>query len=518
MDLPSCCHLTRSQNPPSDCEPSILCAAFKVATMANAPDFDVVIIGAGISGINSAYRIQTAFPNYKYCILEARDNIGGTWDLFKYPGIRSDSDLFTFGFQWYPWHKNNPIATGDSIVQYLGEASSKHGIDKNIRFQHRLKHASWSSAHQEWALSVEARGEPTSISARFIIFGTGYYDYSTPLQAHIPGIDNFGGKVIHPQFWPEDLDYTDKKVVVIGSGATAVTLVPKLAEKAKMVTMLQRSPTYIAVLPNASSKSLIDYIMPRAVALRMKRLQWILLARITFTFCVTFPRLARWVLGLRTKRLLPKDMAFDPHFNPTYNPWTQRLCLCPDGDFYKALHGGHADIATGVIKTVTSTGINLESGDVLDADIIVTATGLKLQLAGGATIHVDGKAVAPSDKFIWRGQMIQDVPNATFVIGYTNASWTLGAEATASMVVRLLGKMNEGGYSSVVPRVENPEDLKETALLNLNSTYVKNAGSIMPKAATTGPFAPRGSYLEDNFRAKHGAIKGLEWVREPLTK
>ncbi|KAG8412544.1 hypothetical protein J3459_015919 [Metarhizium acridum] len=481
--------------------------------MASAPDFDVVIIGAGISGINTAYRIQSNFPSCKYCILEARDAIGGTWHLFKYPGIRSDSDLFTFGFQWYPWNRNNPIATGESILEYLAEASSKYGIDKNIRFRHKLQHASWSTEYQEWTLSVARGNKATSISSRFVVFGTGYYDYGTPLQTHIPGLDSFAGQVVHPQFWPDKLDYAGKKVVVIGSGATAVTLLPKLAEKARLATMLQRSPTYIVALPNRSASSLVDYILPRAVALRLKRLRWIITSRLFFLFCRSFPSAARWLFRRGTLRLLPTTMSFDPHFNPKYDPWAQRLCVCPDGDFYKALHTGHADVVTGTIKSVTSAGIQLNLGGFLDADIIVTATGLKVQLGGGATLDVDGEPVAPADKFMWRGAMLQDVPNAFFVMGYTNASWTLGADATATLVVRLFRTLEQNGSTSMVPRVQNPEAMQPTSLLDLNSTYVKAAAGAMPKAATKGVFAPRDNYLADDFRAKHGSLDGLEWVR-----
>lgn len=482
--------------------------------MTDAPDFDVVIIGAGISGINSAYRIQTNFPNYRYCILEARDTLGGTWDLFKYPGIRSDSDLFTFGFQWHPWGGNNPIATGESILSYLAEASSTYGIDKHIRFQHRLQHASWSTEYQEWTLSVTrgSKGEAASISSRFVIFGTGYYDYRTPLETHIPGIDNFAGQVVHPQFWPEKLDYSDKKIVVIGSGATAVTLVPKLAEKAKLATMLQRSPSYIVPLPNRSTSSFFDYIFPRVMARRLERLRWIIRSRLFFLFCTTFPSSARSLLRRGILRLLPTGMPFDPHFNPSYNPWTQRLCVCPDGDFYKALHTGHADVVTGTIKSVTPAGIQLNSGSFLDADIIVTATGLKIQLMGGATMDVDGKPVSPGDKFIWRGVMLQDVPNAALVMGYTNASWTLGAEATATLVVRLLRDLRQKGFTSIVPRVQNPEELEEVPFFNLNSTYVKKATGKMPKAAKTGAFAVRSNYLSDELKARFGALDDLEWA------
>ncbi|KAK2601886.1 hypothetical protein QQS21_004573 [Conoideocrella luteorostrata] len=478
------------------------------------PDYDIVIVGAGISGINAAYRIQTAFPSFKYCILEARNAIGGTWDLFKYPGIRSDSDLFTFGFQWYPWNQNNPIGTGESILKYLGEATSKFGIDKNIRFHHRVQHGSWSTEDQQWNLTVDSNGQTRPITARYVIFGTGYYDYSTPLQAKIPGLDNFQGQTIHPQFWPEDLDYSGKKVVVVGSGATAVTLLPKLAEKAKLATMLQRSPTYIVELPNRNANSWIDYILPRAACLQLKRIRWILTSRLLFLFCQAFPSTAKWALRRRTARALPKHMSVDPHFIPSYNPWEQRLCVCPDGDFYKALHTGHADVVTGTIKSVTATGIELNSGQFLDADIIVTATGLKLQLAGGATVDVDGQPVKLSEKFIWRSSMLQDVPNASFIIGYTNASWTLGADATASLVVRLLEAFRDKECTSVVPRVPNPEQLVETSVMDLKSTYVKTAQSVLPKAATEAPWMPRDNYISDTWHAMFGSLDGLEWVND----
>lgn len=486
--------------------------------MVTTLDYDVVIVGAGLSGINSAYRIQSNFPGLTYCIIEAREEIGGTWSLFKYPGIRSDSDLFTFGFQWYPWHKNNPIATADSILEYLHEASSKFGIDKHIQFKSRVQHAAWSSDDQEWTLRVDREDETVNVTAKFAIFGTGYYDYNNPLEAAIPGIDNFEGQTIHPQFWPEDLDYTDKKIVVIGSGATAITLIPNLADKAKMVTMLQRTPSYIAKLPNRSGKSMLDYILPRAIAIRAKRLAWILLAQTVFTFCTTLPAIARFVFKIRTKLALPKNIAWDPHFKPPYNPWEQRLCLCPDGDFYQALKDGSANVATGTIKTVKSNGIELNSGEFLDADIIVTATGLRILMAGGTKIEVDGKEIQPSDKFMWRGVMLQDVPNAAFVLGYTNASWTLGADATATMVVRLLQIMETKGYASAVARLPASGEVKQQPMLNLKSTYLQKAIGSMPKAAISGVWGPRSYYLKDNFLAKHGSLQGLEWTQNSIKK
>ncbi|PYH87413.1 FAD/NAD(P)-binding domain-containing protein [Aspergillus ellipticus CBS 707.79] len=475
--------------------------------------FDVIIVGAGISGINAAYRVQAQFPNCRYAILEARESMGGTWDLFKYPGIRSDSDLFTFGFSWFPWDRENPIAEGPSIVQYLHRASAKYGIDKQIRYQHRLLGADWSSADQLWSLSVDNDGQSRSLSARFVIFGTGYYDYHNPLQADIPNLESFGGEVIHPQFWPEDLDYTDKNIVLIGSGATAITLLPKLAQKAARVTMLQRSPTYILSLPNRN-RSWLSWILPNAAFRRVQRMSWFLTSQLFFFFCQTFPTIARFILRLSVSRQLPASVPFAPHFKPRYNPWDQRLCVCPDGDFFRALHTDHADVKTDTIRTVTKTGVELNSGETLSADLIVTATGLRLQIAGGTSITVDGVPVQVTDKFLWHGMMMQDLPNAAFVIGYTNASWTLGADATALFVCRLLQEMQNRGSTVAVPRVDSADvgKLQPRRLLNLNSTYVTRAEGALPKAADRGPWVPRENYLQDVWFAEHGPMTGMEFV------
>jgi cation diffusion facilitator CzcD-associated flavoprotein CzcO len=483
-------------------------------------DYDVIIVGAGISGINAAYRIQSQLPNRRYAILEARTAIGGTWDLFKYPGIRSDSDLFTFGFSWNPWNQDNPIAEGASISKYMRDTAAQYGIDKHIHFQHRLLAADWSSADNVWKLAVDHEGEPKSYTARFVIFGTGYYNYHEPLAADVPGLSQFQGQIIHPQFWPEDLDYTDKKVVIIGSGATAVTLLPKMAEKAAKVTMLQRSPTYILALPNRQS-SLLSWILPNTINRKLQRLRWIFTSRFFFLFCQTFPWMARLLLKLSVVRQLPKNIPYDPHFKPRYNPWSQRLCICPDGDFFKSLHSGHADVKTDTIRQVTANGIELTSGDFLDADIIVTATGLKLQIAGGTSVTVDGEKQRVSDKYLWNGVMLQDLPNASFVIGYTNASWTLGADATALFVCRLLKWMETHNKVAAIPRL-NPVlagQMQPRRLLNLNSTYVAAAEKDLPKAAARGPGRPRDNYLSDLMFAKFGRLdQGLEWVDGPWKK
>ncbi|KAF1811770.1 monooxygenase flavin-binding family protein-like protein [Eremomyces bilateralis CBS 781.70] len=478
--------------------------------------FDVLIIGAGVSGINSAYRVQSEVPGATYTILETREHLGGTWDFWKYPGIRSDSDLHTFGFPWRPWTDRKPIADGPDIMKYLTETAGIHGIDKHIRYKHFFQSANWSTEEQKWTVTTIVDGEERYYTGNFLILSTGYYDYKEPLPVVIPGIENFKGKVIHPQFWPEGQDYSNKRIVVIGSGATAVTLVPNLAEKAEHVTMLQRSPTYLFSIPNRKW-SLSHMILPKWLASRFDRLWFLTVPFLFFRFCRAYPTVARSILRLLTTRQLPKSVPHDPHFVPKYNPWEQRLCACPDGDFFKALRRGKASVATGVIKSVTETGITLESGQELPCDMIVTATGLKIQLAGGADLRVDGASFQVSEKFMWKGMMLQDLPNAAFVIGYTNASWTLGADTTAQVIVRLLNRMKKDGATSVVPRVPHPEKMTQTPVLNLNSTYVVRAMERLPKVGNSGPWKPRENYFVDYWNSRYGSVyDGLEYVK-PVT-
>ena len=479
-------------------------------------DLDVVIVGAGISGINAGYRVQTELPGYQYTILEARDAIGGTWDLFRYPGIRSDSDLHTFGFPWRPWSKANSIADGPSIRKYIRESAEINGIDKQIRFHNKLLSADWSSNTQRWTLTVDAAGEKTQLSARFIIYSTGYYDYNTPLKANIPGIDNFQGKTIHPQFWPEDYDYSGKKIVIIGSGATAITLLPNLAEKAGKVTILQRSPSYIMALPAVDPTG--DFIrrwFPAWFAHTIVRWKFLVLPFIFFKFCRAFPNAARKVIQGNTKKQLGDcKIPVDPNFKPAYNPWEQRLCVCPDGDFFKALHRGNADMVTDTIKTVTANSIKTDSGKTIDADVIITATGLKMLLAGGSKINVDGKRIDVSEKFVWKGVMLQDVPNAAIVIGYTNASWTLGADATARLVCRLLKQMDKTKEGAVTATIDPDLKMNPSPMLNLNSTYIEKAKGDLPKSGDVAPWTPRSNYLTDYWVAGYGNLSnGLKYSK-----
>ncbi|KAL2194762.1 hypothetical protein P885DRAFT_71167 [Corynascus similis CBS 632.67] len=469
--------------------------------------FDVLIIGAGISGINAAYRIQTEGPaETSYAILEGRDSLGGTWDLFRYPGIRSDSDIFTFGFPWSPWKHNVSLASGDQIKSYVAQSAQSQGIDQHILYQHRVESANWDSKSKTWGLRVAVAGQdqPTIFRARFLLLGTGYYDYEKPLEAVIPGIDQFTGKVIHPQFWPEDYDYTNKNVVIIGSGATAVTAVPAMSERARRVTMLQRSPGYIFSLPsNSIITALLFALLPAAAAHYLSRLLWLVRSHLTTFFCRTWPGIAKLVIKHATIRQLPPDVRWDPHFKPRYNPWEQRFCACVDGDFFAALRSGKADVVTGTIKTVTARTIELDSGETLHPDVIVTATGLKLRFGGGISFSVDGKPFKWSDKFAWRSAMLQDVPNLLFLTGYETASWTLGADVSARLFMRILHRMREKGADAVVPRPTRP--MPDLPMMRLTSTYLKTVREVLPKGGT-GVWAPKTNYFADMARAKWGSV------------
>lgn len=488
----------------------------------SANHYDVVIIGAGISGINFAYRLQEQNPELSYTILEGRDSIGGTWDLFKYPGIRSDSDLYTFGFPWRPWTEKKSIAEGPLIVNYVKESAAMYGIDKKIQFRQHVSSADWSSETQTWTLAVEERQDnekpvPKRISARFMLLCTGYYDYNTPLQTVIPGLENFQGKRVHPQFWPQDLDYTDKNITIIGSGATAITLLPSLAEKAKHVTMLQRSPSFILSIPHQDGlERLIRRWCPKSWEHRMIRLKWLLVPWLFVNFCRLLPDAAKNMIRKATLAQLPDKIKHDPHFVPRYNPFEQRMCFCPDGDFYAALRSGKAEIVTDTVDTVTADTIKLTSGQELHPDIIVTATGLKVRLAGGIKLSVDSKPYQVPGHFVWKAAMLEDLPNTAFVVGYVDASWTLGADATANMVCRLLRRMQQQGYTVAVPRISEQErkSMKEMPVMRLSSTYVQMAQADLPKAGDGAQWRARSSYFRDWWESRFGDLKsGMQYLR-----
>ncbi|KAK6815408.1 hypothetical protein RU639_008882 [Aspergillus parasiticus] len=469
---------------------------------------DVIIVGAGISGINTAYHLQHKLPELTYSILEARENIGGTWDLFRYPGIRSDTDLHTFGFGWNPWNENRAIADGGSIASYLRASAEKEGIDQHVLLRHRVVTANWSTAKQRWDLDVEIKGgKRISLHARFLVLGTGYYDYTEGLQPEIPGLSkSFTGTVVHPQFWPEGLDYADKRVLIIGSGATAITLLPNMAAKAAHVTMLQRSPTYIMSINNTTGGSWRHKLLPHNWSFKIDR--WIFMWTIVFIyyFCRLFPERSRKSLQQAVEKQLPDHIPVDPHFTPQYKPWDQRLCFAPDGDFFKSLRSGKAHVETGQIKTITGNTVHLELGRQLDADIIVPATGLKLAIGGRIQIHIDHKPIDLADRYAWHTALLQDVPNLAFMMGYINASWTLGAEATSQILCRIWQHMKKNGYDTVIPRVPAGSAIQPRTLWNLDATYVKKATRSMPRCGNFGPWKGRTSYVVDIWKAKYGSI------------
>ena len=460
---------------------------------------DVLVVGAGLSGVGAGYRLQTSCPGKTWAILEARQAMGGTWDLFRYPGIRSDSDMFTLGFQFRPWDKARAIADGTSIRRYIEETAAEFGIDRKIRYGQQVTGVAWDSASRRW--TVEVNGGDKSYTCGFLYMCSGYYRYDQGYAPEFDGQDRFEGRIVHPQFWPEDLDYAGKRVVVIGSGATAVTLVPVMATTAAHVTMLQRSPTYVVSLPGVDPlAAAANRFLPRRVAHQANRLRSIVVQQFFYQFCRRWPRAARRVLAKWTSAQLPSGYPLDPNFTPTYNPWDQRMCMVPDGDLFKAVSDGRATVVTGVVDTFTPGGVRLVSGEELPADIIVTATGLQLQMAGGANMSIDGQPVRPGDTYVYRGCMLSGVPNFAVCVGYTNASWTLRADLSSKYVCRLLRHMDAHGHDVAVPtRKEGDRDARP--LLDLSSGYVQRAVSILPKQGTRPPWMIRQNYLLDYFTA-----------------
>lgn len=460
-------------------------------------DFDVVIIGAGISGIGAAYRIRERNPQLRFVILERREQLGGTWDLFRYPGVRSDSDIYTLCFPWEPWTRPEMIVDGQHIWQYLANTARKHHIDEHIRFNTYVRSADWDSSTDTWTLHTEQAGTEATYRCRFVFFGTGYYDYDNPYNPAFPGIDEFAGKVVHPQHWPESLDCTGKRCVVIGSGATAVSLIPTLAEQATHVTMLQRTPSYMISAPQVEPTAVaIRKALPRRVAHWLVRWRNAVVGVLLWEVSRRAPELMKRRLRRIAERNLPPGYDIDTHFTPPYNPWDQRLCFLVGADLYKAISDGSVDVITDHIDHMDAAGIVLESGRRLDADVIVTATGLQLQALGGVTLSLDGEKINPHDRFVYQRHMLDDVPNMAWCVGYTNASWTLGADMTAQSVAKLLAYMNSHGYTHAYPHLGDTE-MPEQPTFNLQAGYVLRALDVLPKSGTRRPWMVSHSFLRD---------------------
>jgi cation diffusion facilitator CzcD-associated flavoprotein CzcO len=480
---------------------------------------DVLIVGAGLSGIGAAHHLQANCPGKSYAILESRDAIGGTWDLFRYPGIRSDSDMFTLGYSFRPWTAAKSIADGPAILDYVRDTASEGGIDRHIRYGHRVSRVAWSSADARWTVTAERTdiGETVEMTASFIFSCTGYYRYDEGFTPDFPGLDQFGGKLIHPQHWPEDYDYAGKRVVVIGSGATAVTLVPAMAQTAGHVTMLQRSPTYIMTLPGEDPiANAIRRVLPSKAAYAVVRWKNVVTQGIFFNLSRHAPRLVKGLIAKMVQRQLPDNVPLDPHFTPTYNPWDQRVCLVPDGDLFKALRSGNASVATDTIETFTENGIKLTSGAELEADVVVTATGLNLLALGGMEVAVDGREIALNDTIGYKGMMFSDIPNLAIALGYTNASWTLKCDLTCEYVCRLLNHMDANGYGQVTPR-NHDANLETLPFIDLKSGYVARAIDQFPRQGIKAPWRLYQNYARDIMMLKRGALEdgAIEFTKAP---
>ena len=474
--------------------------------------FDVLIVGAGLSGIGAAWHLQKNCPGKSYAILEGRAASGGTWDLFRYPGVRSDSDMYTLGYRFRPWKDAKAIADGPAILSYIREVASDHDIDRHIRYDHRVEGASWSTPDARWTVEIERGGERVSLSCGFLWMCSGYYRYEAGYLPDFPGIDGFKGRVVHPQHWPQDLDYAGKKVVVIGSGATAVTVVPSMAETAGHVTMLQRSPTYVVARPAQDPfANKMRRRLPLKLAYMATRWKNVLMGMYFYQMCKRKPEKVKSLILGGVRQMLGPDYDVATHFTPKYNPWDQRLCLVPDADLFRAIRKKKASVVTDQIETFTETGIKLKSGAELEADVVVTATGLVVQPLGGAKLVVDGKPVKPSDTMIYKGMMYSDVPNLASVFGYTNASWTLKADLVCEYVCRLLNYMDRKGFKQATPHNSDPA-LTEEPWVNFSSGYIQRALPHQPKQGSKRPWKLYQNYVLDLLTLRHGSLRDKAMV------
>jgi monooxygenase len=465
--------------------------------MTTPEHVDVIIVGAGLSGIGAAHRLQEQCPGKTYAILEARDAVGGTWDLFRYPGIRSDSDMFTLSFPFRPWTNDRSIAHGADIRTYIEDAADELGIRERIRFGHRVESASWSSDDARWTVTSSVDGRQVVRTAAFLYLCSGYYSYDQGFTPDFPGLDTYNGTVVHPQSWPEDLDYAGKTVVVIGSGATAVTLIPAMAQDTAHITMLQRSPTYITSLPAEDRLAQrVRRVLPSGLAHRVVRRKNAIVSIGFYLFCRRFPAAARKILLARAKRQLPEgtDMAA---FTPHYDPWDQRLCVVPDGDLFRSIRRGQASIVTDTIAGFTPTGIELDSGAHLDADIVVTATGLQVVALGQIALEVDGRPIDPHELSVYKGLMFSGIPNFAWCIGYTNASWTLRADLSSQYVCRLVNLLDAKGVDYGMPDPRGASG-RPRPILDLTSGYVTRVAALLPQQGAAAPWTIRQNWLLDS--------------------
>ncbi len=472
-----------------------------------AEHFDVVVVGAGISGVGQGYHLQTRNPDRSYVILEGRAAMGGTWDLFRYPGIRSDSDMHTLGFSFHPWNDAKSIADGPAIRAYVEDTAKSYGIDRHIRYGHHVKSASWSTEEARWTVEATgADGAAQTFTCNFLCMCSGYYNYAKGYSPEFAGADSFAGTIVHPQFWPADLDYAGKRVVVIGSGATAVTLVPEMAKQAARVTMLQRSPTYVVSRPGEDKvANWLRSKLPNKTAYGITRWKNVLFGMFFYRMARKKPEQTKErLLGMVREHLGP-DYDIATHFTPRYNPWDQRLCLVPDADLFAAIKTGKADVATGTIDRFTPTGITLASGEEIAADVIVTATGLEMQLMSGVRFSIDGAAVDLSKALQYKGMMYSDVPNLAYTFGYTNASWTLKADLVAKYVSRLLNTMKKRGLRQATPRNSDPAMVAEP-FVDFSSGYIQRAADMLPKQGSRKPWKLNQNYALDVIALKFGSV------------
>ncbi|MDP9869025.1 MULTISPECIES: flavin-containing monooxygenase [Streptosporangium] len=457
----------------------------------------MLIIGAGLSGIGAAWRLQQRC-DWTYAVLEARDHIGGTWDLFRYPGVRSDSDMFTLSYAFHPWRGKKSLADGDSIRRYIEDTAREHGVDRHIHYGTKVVAASWSWKRSRWVVETREGRDSRVWTCSFLYICAGYYDYERGHQPEFAGVEQFGGRFVHPQFWPEDLDTTGKRVVVIGSGATAVTLIPSLATTAAHVTMLQRSPTYLAALPDVDRMAdVLRRHLPARIAHTLIREKNVLSSQLTYWLSRRFPEQTKRQLRRSALRFLADPAYLDRHFTPRYEPWDQRLCVVPNGDFFRAVATGKASVVTDRITRFVENGIVLDSGELLEADVIVSATGLSLMPFGGINLSVDGHAVNMANATAYRGLMLSGVPNLAFCVGYTNASWTLRADMSTRYVVRLLDYMRRHGYATAMPTL--PPGRARRPLLGLTSNYVQRSAHLFPQQGERDPWVVSQNYLLDRL-------------------